>query len=99
MGSTEDLKKIINTSYPPESKIKRTYEAILKMISVRFEPTDETDRDQKGEDYYGSRCWERMEAEIVEEKEKLQQRIRRKIIRYIEIFGVKQTIGITPKEV
>lgn len=74
LGSTEDLKKIINTSYPPESKIKRTYEAILKMISVRFEPTDETDRDQKGEDYYGSRCWERMEAEIVEEKEKLQQR-------------------------
>lgn len=74
LGSIEDLKKIINSFYPPESKIKRTYEAILKMISVRFEPTDETDRDQQGEDYYGSRWWERMEKELVEKKGKLQQR-------------------------
>lgn len=74
LGSIEDLNKIINSFYPPESKIKRTYEAILKMISVRFEPTDETDRDQRGEDYYGPRWWERMEEETGEKKEKLRQR-------------------------
>ena len=74
LGLIEDLKKIINSFYSPESKIKRTYEAILKMISVRFEPTDETDRDQQGEDYYGSRWWERMEEELVEKKGKLQER-------------------------
>ena len=74
LGSVEDLRKIINTSYPPESKIKRNYEAILKMISIRFEPTDETDRDQRGEDYYDSRSWERMKEETDKEKAKLQQR-------------------------
>lgn len=73
LGSAEDLKKIINASYPLGSKIKRDYEAILKMISVRFEPPDETDRDQRGEDYFGY-LWEQMKEDAEKEKETLRRR-------------------------